>query len=78
MAIGCDIVYRYGTASHGITVFQERQPGTSWWMMDGRRGEQAAIDLEATEGYHRAEVHVYETTGNGHPNLFTHTGNIRH
>jgi len=52
------IVYRYGAAAYAITVFQERQPGTSWWILDGRRIEEAAIDLDSSEGHHQAEVHV--------------------
>ena len=52
------IVYRYGAATYEITVFQQGDPGESWQIIDGRRGEGAAIDLESSEGRHLVEVHV--------------------
>ncbi|HVS96017.1 MAG TPA: glucoamylase family protein [Puia sp.] len=54
------VIYRYGAASYAITIYQEHQTGKSWWIVDGKRGEGAAIDLETGEGQHHAEVHVFE------------------
>jgi cyclic beta-1,2-glucan synthetase len=54
------IAYRYGAANYAITVFQERQPGRSWWVVDGRRIEGPAIDLDRGKGEHRVEAHVCE------------------
>jgi cellobiose phosphorylase len=54
------ITYRHGAATYEITVFQERQPGESWWTIDGRRGQGTAIELESSEGRHVVEVHVVQ------------------
>ena len=52
------VTYRYGAATYEITVFQEPEPGDSWWIVDGKRGEGAVIDLGSGEGRHVAEVHI--------------------
>jgi cellobiose phosphorylase len=54
------ITYRHGAATYEITVFQEQQPGESWWTIDGRRGQGTAIELESSEGRHVVEVHVVQ------------------
>jgi cyclic beta-1,2-glucan synthetase len=54
------IQYQYGAATYEITVFQEPKSAGSWWIIDGRRGEGAAIDLEDSGGRHLVEMHVQE------------------
>ena len=52
------ITYRHAATTYEITVFQEQLPGESWWNIDGRRGQGAAIELENSGGRHVVEVHV--------------------
>jgi cyclic beta-1,2-glucan synthetase len=52
------ILYRYGSATYEISIFQEQRPGASWSIVDGIRGEGAEIALAAGGGRHVVEVHV--------------------